>query len=59
MFIVTNPACELQYHYKRLANVKRPCDCSLQCAVPTSEKFTVKLSAHFRHDVIRQHCALS
>ena len=32
----------------------------LQCAVPTSEKFTVKLSAlYFRHDVIWQRCACS
>ena len=39
---------------KHLANAKRPCDCS---AMPTSEKFTVQLSAlYFRHDVIRQRC---
>jgi len=31
----------------------------LQCAVPTSEKFTVQLSAlYFRHDVIRLCCVL-
>jgi len=48
----------LRYN-ERLANAKRPCDCSVLCL---SLKSSLWSCPHFilgRHDVIRQRCALS